>query len=117
MPVRKVHPGADPDELARRLTQAHPSLLGPQVVSHQQVRLPCPPSCGVVACGHCLLPPRQVLRLMTKLVAHAVAAAAPPPEHACRPAAQAPPKPIEPAPAAAAPKPAAPAQGPAGCRT
>ena len=40
MPVRELHAGADPDELARRLAQAHPALLGPHVVSHQQAGLP-----------------------------------------------------------------------------
>ena len=38
MPVRKVHASADPDVLAKLLIQAHPALLGPQVVSHQQAR-------------------------------------------------------------------------------
>ena len=38
MPVRELHAGADPDELARGITAAHPALLGPQAVSHQQAR-------------------------------------------------------------------------------
>ena len=38
MPVRDLHAGADPDELARGITAAHPALLGPQAVSHQQAR-------------------------------------------------------------------------------
>ena len=40
MPVRELHAGADPDELTRGITAAHPALLGPQAVSHQQARLP-----------------------------------------------------------------------------
>ena len=36
-PVRKLHAEADPDALAKQLSAAHPSLLGPHVVSHQQV--------------------------------------------------------------------------------
>ena len=38
MPVRELHVGSDPDELARGITAAHPALLGPQAVSHQQAR-------------------------------------------------------------------------------
>ena len=52
MPVRELHAGADPDELARGITAAHPALLGPQAVSHQQAHAssiqhgPCGLLCG-----------------------------------------------------------------------
>jgi len=67
MPVRKVQATSDPSALATQLTQTHQSLLGPDVVSHE-----------------------QIVRLMTKLVQHAAKAPPAPAPGAPAPAAAAP---------------------------
>ena len=64
MPVRELHVGSDPDELARGITAAHPALLGPQAVSHQQAR---PPS----GLWPCLGPPQPACFAPGGHLAHA----------------------------------------------
>ncbi len=38
MPVRRVHADADPSELVDQLAEAHPNMLGPHVVTPEQLR-------------------------------------------------------------------------------
>lgn len=86
MPVRDLHAGADPDELARGITAAHPALLGPQAVSHQQARRPAigGPS-NLARCDPAVaLPWNATARLLgCRLPPHARTLRAAAPHHRC----------------------------------